>query len=165
MTETKDGRTKQERVELGKRINARRTQMRLTCVALADKCDLRNAKAVQNIEIGRRCVTELELDRIAEALQCSTNYLLTGEEDSVTEPIPGGHRPGLSFSKDENGTLVIKAKRRRSVKPVYVMLTSETSYAVRELAEKSGWSITDLVNELLTFGIDHLKIKGGAEHD
>ena len=165
MPETKDGRTKQERAELGKRINARRTQMRLTCVALADKCDLRNAKAVHNIESGRRCVTELELDRIAEALQCSTNYLLTGEEDSVTEPIPGGRRPELSFSKDENGTLVIKAKRRRSVKPVYVMLTSETSYTVRELAEKSGWSITDLVNELLVFGIDHLKIKGGTEHD
>lgn len=160
---TKDGRTLHERAELGKRINDRRTQMRITCVALAERCGLRNAKVLQNIEIGRRCVSDVELDSIAEALQCSTNYLLTGDEDFVTDPIKDTGASGVSFTNDA-GALVIQAKRRTS-KPCYVYLSPDISYEVRRLSDLSGWSITELVDTILVYGIDHLKIKGGHEHE
>ena len=64
--------------EMGKRITERRKKMGLTQEALAEKADV-TTQFVSYAEAGKRAMRPENLLKIAQALQVSADYLLTGE--------------------------------------------------------------------------------------
>lgn len=64
--------------EMGKRITDRRKKLGLTQEALAEKADL-TTQFVSYAESGKRAMRPENLLKVAQALQVSADYLLTGE--------------------------------------------------------------------------------------
>lgn len=64
--------------EVGKRIQDRRKQIGITQEALAEKCDL-TPQFVSYAESGKREIKIGSLQKLASALDTSTDYLLTGD--------------------------------------------------------------------------------------
>ncbi len=80
---TTDGKMNQ----IGERVHDRRRDLKVTqdmlCARLADATDgqwVADRRDIFRIEDGRRSVHDLELLALAQALECSACWLLTGEE-------------------------------------------------------------------------------------
>lgn len=68
-------------VQIGKRIQSRRKQLRLTQEELSEQANI-TAQTVSSAELGKKALRPENIIRICSALQISTDYLLTGK---VTE--------------------------------------------------------------------------------
>lgn len=146
-----------ERKEIGERIKNRRVEMGLTQKELADLCGIPFKQSVGRLERGMRTLYEDEIARIALALGCTTAHLLAGDSGRR-----GELKPALRESEDDS-VLVL---HRRPSERTTVLVYPDTATRVREIAKATGYSMTELVDKLLRFGLSRLEIrKGGTEHD
>lgn len=146
-----------ERKEIGERIKNRRVEMGLTQKELAELCGSPFKQSVGRLERGMRTLYEDEIARIARALGCTTDHLLTGGADSRAEPMPSPRG-----SEDDSVLILHQRPSERTTLLVY----PDTADRVREVAKTTGYSMTELVDKLLRFGLSRLEIrKGGTEHE
>lgn len=66
---------------IGKRIELARRSEGLTQSALATRLDYESPTAISLIESGKRKIKVAELEKIADVLDCSIQYLLTGNDN------------------------------------------------------------------------------------
>ncbi len=72
-------------IEIGKRIYSRRRQLGITQEALADAVET-TPQAISNYERGERELKAGVIVKISSALHISTDFLLTGRQNSVALP-------------------------------------------------------------------------------
>ena len=63
--------------DMGKRISDRRKQLRLTQDELAEKMDV-TPQMISTAELGKKAIRPENLLKLSEALEVSTDYILTG---------------------------------------------------------------------------------------
>lgn len=73
--------------EMGNRIYRRRKDLRLTQEELAEKINV-STQMISNLETGKKAIRPENLSRISNALDISTDYILTGRDRSApTDPL------------------------------------------------------------------------------
>lgn len=77
---------KQERIDFGKRIKAKRLENKMTLQQLADKMGYENRSSISKIESGENGITQDKINQLAEALNTSVAYLMGWEEDHFEWP-------------------------------------------------------------------------------
>lgn len=69
-------------MNIGKYVKARRKELNLTQAELAARCGYTGEATISRIENGSRGVPLLQIEKLAEALECSVEYLF-GAESAV----------------------------------------------------------------------------------
>ena len=67
-------------VEMGQRISFRRKMLGLTQEQLAERIDV-SVQMISNLELGKKAIRPENLINVCRALNVSSDYILTGEND------------------------------------------------------------------------------------
>ena len=77
---------KQQRLELGKRIKAKRIENNMTLQELAKKMGYEHRSSISKLESGENSIPQDKINQLAEALNTSVAYLMGWEEDRFEWP-------------------------------------------------------------------------------
>lgn len=77
---------KQQRLELGKRIKAKRIENNMTLQELAKKMGYEHRSSISKLENGENSIPQDKINQLAEALNTSVAYLMGWEEDHFEWP-------------------------------------------------------------------------------
>lgn len=68
-------------LEMGKRIAARRKELKMTQESLAEKVGV-SLQTISCVELGKKAIRPYNLIRLCSALETSTDYILVGRKNS-----------------------------------------------------------------------------------